>query len=115
MFGGPGTTTNGASCATCDPDGDGMNNRGEFLAGTNPTNSASVLKLAALNPVGSGNVVSLPAVSGIVYRVESRDDLANATWKLLLDQLVGPGGSMFINDTNATAAPKRYYRASVLW
>lgn len=36
-FGGNGTTTNASSCATCDPDGDGMNNLTEFLDGTVPT------------------------------------------------------------------------------
>jgi hypothetical protein len=37
-----------AADATLDPDGDGMNNRAEFLADTNPTNSDSVLRVTNL-------------------------------------------------------------------
>jgi hypothetical protein len=40
-FGGSGTTTNSSSCASCDPDGDGISNLEQYLRGTNPTNSLS--------------------------------------------------------------------------
>lgn len=115
MFGGSGPTTNSINCASCDPDGDGLDNWAEFLSGTNPTNSASLLELTALNPIGSGNVVSLPSVSGIIYRIESRDDIATSPWSLFLDQLVGTGSPVIITDTNAVVLPKRFYRAGVLW
>ncbi len=36
-FGGSGTTTNNLSCATCDPDGDGINNLQEYQYFTDPT------------------------------------------------------------------------------
>jgi len=115
MFGGSGTTTNGVSCATCDPDGDEMNNLAEFYAGTNPTNAASMFKLTALNPAGSGSVAALLSVAGINYRVEARDDVAVGAWRLLVDQVIGTGGAMVIGDTNAAIMPKRFYRAGVQW
>ncbi|MEI6210958.1 MAG: hypothetical protein WCR06_04965 [bacterium] len=37
-----------AADSTLDPDGDGMDNRAEFLADTNPTNSDSVLRVTSL-------------------------------------------------------------------
>lgn len=41
-FGGDGTTTNGNSCASCNPDLDGASNLQEYLRSTDPTNSLSV-------------------------------------------------------------------------
>ena len=48
-----GSTTNAAAAPTADPDNDGMSNWAEFLAGTNPTNSASVLRVTAIAPEGN--------------------------------------------------------------
>ncbi|NQU10268.1 hypothetical protein HQ590_05735, partial [bacterium] len=46
-FGGDGTSTNNVSCASCDPDGDGILNRREYLDGTDPT-SSSLFRITAL-------------------------------------------------------------------
>jgi hypothetical protein len=48
-----GNTTNSQSCATCDPDGDGMNNLQEYLSGTVPTNGASFLHITSVAPQGT--------------------------------------------------------------
>jgi autotransporter-associated beta strand protein len=42
-----GSTNNPAGAPDADADGDGMNNYAEFLAGTNPTNSSSLLKITS--------------------------------------------------------------------
>ena len=39
-----GIPTNALSCATCDPDGDGLNNLAEFLANTSPTDAGSTFR-----------------------------------------------------------------------
>jgi titin len=114
-FGGSGTTTNSQSDAFADPDHDGASNYQEFLAGTNPTNAASVLKLTALNPSSSTNVISLDSVNGIVYRILSRDDLIGGDWMILADQVIGSGTNMFFYDPSTPAADRRFYRAQVLW
>lgn len=108
-FGGSGTTTNSQSCATCDPDGDGMSNLQEFLAGTDPTNPASVLKLQ-VTPVTSGGSVSLlwPAVPGKIYSVKYTQSLGAPSW---LDApgdvtLVGLQGSYLV----FPALPAGFYR-----
>ena len=43
-----GSTTNPDAAPDADPDGDGMSNWAEFLAGTDPTNSASALRIASI-------------------------------------------------------------------
>ncbi len=114
-FGGSGTTTNSQSAWFADPDHDGMNNYQEFLAGTNPTNAASALNLAALNPNAFANFIILNSVNGTVYRVQYRDDLASGSWNLLADQIIGTGTNIFLPDPAASSLAKRFYRAQVLW
>lgn len=114
-FGGSGTTTNSQSCATCDPDHDGMNNLQEFLAGTNPTNAASVLRLNAISSNASNNVASFMSAPGTVYRVLYRDDLASGFWSIAADQVVGTGTNIFITDPSVFLTPQRFYRLQVLW
>jgi hypothetical protein len=54
-----------------DNDGDGRTNLQEFLANTNPTNAASVLRINYLNRAQSGNVtLGWPTVGGTRYRVQ---------------------------------------------
>jgi titin len=114
FFGGSGTTTNNRSCAACDPDHDGLTNLQEFHAGTNPTNSASVIRITSVQPSGADVVVSFPSVLGKLYRVEMKDDITLATWTLLADQIAGTGSVIPITDPGAAALPKRFYRADVL-
>ncbi len=57
-----------------DPDGDGLTNRQEFLAGTAPTSAASVFALSSCRKL-DGDVVRIEwsSVPGAVYRIESSD------------------------------------------
>ena len=109
------TTTNAFTAAFADFDGDRVSNLNEFLAGTNPTNAASVFKLTAQNPVATANVVALNSANGIVYRVWSRDDLSVGNWDILADQVIGTGTNIFLADPAASVSAKRFYRAQVLW
>ena len=56
---------------SADPDGDGQNNRAEFLAGTNPTNSISRLRITAAARNGNDLVLTWSAVGGHAYRVQA--------------------------------------------
>ena len=114
-FGGSGTTTNSSSYAAGDPDHDGVSNLNEFLAGTNPTNAASVFKLTAQNPVATPNAVVVNSANGVVYRVFARDDLTAGNWDILADQVIGNGTNVFLADPAASVSTKRFYRAQVLW
>lgn len=55
---------------SADPDHDGESNLAEFLAGTNPTNAASVLKLNTVSSVSANSVkFQWPSATGRYYRV----------------------------------------------
>ncbi len=75
-----GMSTNNAADALLDPDGDGMNNRDEFVAGTNPTNTLSVLRLATV--VTNAAWLQFTAESNISYTIQARPDL-NGAWQSL--------------------------------
>jgi parallel beta-helix repeat protein len=114
-FGGNGSTTNSQSCATCDPDHDGMNNLQKFLAGTNPTNSACSLKLGIVSANPTNKSVYFASAAGTVYRIESCDDLSLGAWALFADQIVGTGTNLFIIDPGVSMTGRRFYRLQVLW
>jgi alpha-glucosidase len=106
-----GNTTNSQSCAACDPDGDGMNNLQEYLAGTDPTNSASVFHVTAVQPSGPDYLVSFTSVTGKVYDVESCTDLVSVAWSVVTNSLAGNNGILQITDPGAASVPQRFYRA----
>ena len=49
-----GSTNSPAADPAADPDGDGQNNWAEFVAGTDPTNSASVFRITAIATEAGG-------------------------------------------------------------
>ena len=78
-----------SSTPSADADGDGASNLMEFLAGTIPNSSASVLRLSP--NLSSGNLsVSVPTVSGRNYRLFFSTDLQ--TWSFV--RSVGGDGSL---------------------
>jgi len=64
-----------------DADADGMSNFQEFIAGTDPTNSASVLRIQ-ISFVSSTNGVELswPASAARSYHVQFKNALAQSSW-----------------------------------
>ncbi len=110
-FGGAGNNTNSVSCALCDPDGDGMNNLQEYLAGTDPTSAASVFRITAIQASGSDYLVSFTSVRDNTYEVESCDNLSSNVWTLVTNNLAGNNGIIQVTDPGAVSVPQRFYRA----
>jgi hypothetical protein len=109
-FGGT-ATANGA--ASFDADGDGMTNQEEYLAGTNPIDSASKLQLVISSVTPSGATLQFQTATGRLYTVEYSDTLAPGSWSILAPaNNPGTGGQLEMTDPNMPA--KRFYRLSVL-
>jgi hypothetical protein len=88
-----------------DPDGDGMNNRDEFLAGTDPRDAAKVLR-TSLTHTPQGAILAWNATPGQVYQLQESADLK--TWNAL-------GGSRFARSAREEllldgVSGERYYR-----
>lgn len=90
---------------TADSDGDGINNLGEFLAGTDPTNPASALKVK-ITSVTNGLLVSWPVEPGSIYQLQSSADLSH--WTSVGDPLFA--ASSLASQTVPLASAAKYYR-----
>lgn len=79
-----GFSTNNASDALLDFDADGMSNAIEFVAGTDPRNPASLLRLDAIRPAAGGATIEFGARSNRTYVVEYRDEFTGGDWASLI-------------------------------
>ena len=70
-----------------DPDGDGLSNREEYAAGTDPNDAQSVLRFEAWQAAGSfaGIQFRFAAVAGVGYTLQYREGLGKGSWQKLLD------------------------------
>ncbi|HKQ36748.1 MAG TPA: lamin tail domain-containing protein [Verrucomicrobiae bacterium] len=101
-------TDNGVTDPDADPDGDTMSNLAEYIAGTNPNDGQSYLKVDKLT-LGAGAAVRFNAVSNKTYTVEYTDGLGTSPWTRLADTYAtSNSGPVTVTDPNFTA--KRFYR-----
>ena len=99
---------NDPSDANLDSDGDTMKNKDEYIAGTDPRDPNSYLKVDHIATIGSA-ALYFGAVSNRSYTVQYSDSLTPAAWQRLSD--FGPR----VTNWTATAIdpdspPKRFYR-----
>jgi Tol biopolymer transport system component len=98
---------------TGDFDGDGHTDLEEFLAGTDPTNSGSILRAMLLTGPNGGTTILWPSVSGKSYRVEFKDVLTEGDWTSLPGTVSGTGGTATAHDPDTSPENQRYYRVVV--
>ncbi len=99
---------------TGDTDGDGLTDLQEYQAGTNPTNNTSVLRCLTVTAATNGATVYWSAVPGRSYRIEYKNSLSDADWKVLVDAVPANSAMGSVLDEAASLASQRYYRVVAL-
>ena len=114
-----GSTTNPLAAADADPDGDGMSNTNEFLAGTNPTNSLSALRIISVVPQSNDVIHHLDdgrrpdqrgASDGGRRERRLHHQLHRHSAALIIIPGSGDATTNYVDVGGATNTPSRYYR-----
>ena len=94
-----------------DPDGDGLNNGGEFEAGTDPTNPTSTLRLLTLSVDPATRDVSVQwlSVADRNYQLETATDV-NGPWREVGAVVPGTGATTQARLPDQAAEPRAFYR-----
>jgi hypothetical protein len=99
-----------------DTDGDGQNDGDEVAAGTNPTDEGSLFRVAELSMEGAGSELSVrigwPTVVGKKYQVYYADGLGSV-WMPLGSLRTGNGGMLSESDADGLSQAMRVYRVRV--
>ncbi len=112
------------AAAAADPDGDGQNNLAEFLAGTDPTNSASAFRILSLSAEGNDVRVIWATAGGRTNAVQATAGDADGSYTTNFTDITIPphiittgSGDTTTNCLDiggATNAPSRYYRVRLV-
>jgi hypothetical protein len=95
--------------ANGDPDGDHFTNLQEYLAGTDPRNSTSYLKIDSIAPSGPNFSLRFTAVAAHTYTLQSRTNLSLGSWQRVVD--VGPFSTNTpVQVLDPAAGKARFYR-----
>jgi hypothetical protein len=100
-----------------DPDGDGFSNLQEFLAGTDPVDANSALRITGISAEGDDVRITWSAVGGKSYAVQvnapSEENFTNAFSDLSVPIAVtgtGETSTNYLDAGGATNVPARFYR-----
>jgi hypothetical protein len=104
--------TSSDAAPEADPDGDRMNNRGEAIAGTDPGDPASVLRVEQVRLTPEGTEVTWQSEAGKTYRVERTSGVGGSRWSRVGGLIVGTGSRVTLMDRTARATIE-FYRIQV--
>jgi Tol biopolymer transport system component len=95
---------------TGDFDGDGHTDLQEFLAGTDPTNAGSVLRVLTVTSLGGNTTILWSATPGKNYQVQFKTNVTQTGWTVLPGLITATGSSASRLDNSGGAGGQRYYR-----
>lgn len=106
-----GSATHPDARRDADPDGDGVDNEGEFEAGTDPRDPASALRILqlTLSTEQDSMTIEWRSVATRRYQVESAPE-ANGPWTALGPKAEGDEATTRLNLGLEAQAPQGYYR-----
>jgi hypothetical protein len=97
-----------------DPDGDGMNNWQEWIAGTSPVDPASYLYISSLAVLASSATIGWASVTTRHYSLEFSTNLgASPPRTKVATNIPGLSGETFFTQTNVTGRGPFFYRILV--
>jgi hypothetical protein len=113
-------TNDFTAAETNDADNDGMRTWEEYIAGTDPTNRASAMRLGIMPDVGGG-IVTLPTLAPVpqygmtnrYYTLEGTTNLCTGSWGVLGGWADVLGLGQLIAYTNPGAQINSFYRGKV--
>ena len=95
--------------AALDPDGDGLTNLQEYLAGTDHLDSSSALKFDVIT-IGSEVTLAFQAVANRSYSVLYKNSLVDPDWLKLADVPASPVTEVVEFNDESVAGSTRFYR-----
>jgi hypothetical protein len=96
-----------------DSDHDGLNDWQEWLAGTNPTNALSVLKITSATQGPAGFVLTWQSQNTRTYCLQRSADLAPPAFSTIQANIAGESGTTSYTDTNSVGPGPFFYRVGI--
>ncbi len=98
-----------------DLDGDGQSNFAEWLARTGPDDSSSQFRIVSAGRVGANIQLAWQSVSGVRYRVMTRQSFASGNWmNLTPTPVVAFGSTTTYTHVGGATDTARYYRVEIV-
>lgn len=97
-----------------DADEDGHTNLQEYLAGTDPQDPNSVMRIETIQKDANNMRIRFTSVSGKRYRVERATDIVDLNWAVVADDLPGTGAAIDVTDPVLPGVGRQLYRVRLL-